>query len=82
MENNFHSTLQISKRFKTYTLAMAALVKAIKVLQERGADDKAVSFMLTGMDLLVKQLEQSAQKMENKKLVEDFLAELSKDQEE
>lgn len=76
MDETFEKTVSNASRFTTYTLGIAALVKTIKVLQDRGADEKAISFILTGMDLLIKQLEDAAQKLENKQVVEKFLAEL------
>lgn len=76
--DKFEETLNNILRFNTYTLAMATLVKSVKVLKERGADEKATSFILSGVDILIKQLEDAAQKVENKKLVEELLAELKK----
>ena len=80
-DDEFSRTIRNASRFTTYTLAIAALLKATKVLQERGADPKAVSFLLSGSDQLVEQLEQAAQTIENKQVVEKFLAEIKIDRE-
>lgn len=76
MNKAFDVTLSNTSRFTTYSLAMTALVKSARMLQKRGADPKAVSFILNGIDQLVQQLQEGAQKLHNRQLVENFLNEL------
>lgn len=82
MSDSFEATLKQASRFTTYSLALTALIKAVKMLQRRGADPKAISFILSGVDLLVKQLEEAAQQLQNKELVENVLKELRDNQED
>lgn len=81
MKNSIEETLRNKSRFSTYTLAIATLVKSIAVLQARGANPKAVSFFLHGLDMLVNQLKEGARSLEVKQTVEKFLEELKVNQE-
>lgn len=81
MDKKFEKTLNSSSRFTTYTLAIAALVKSVKVLQERGADQKAISFIVNGLDQLVLQMEEGVQTLENKQMVEQFLQNMRENKE-
>ncbi|MFZ5433744.1 MAG: hypothetical protein ACOZB3_08230 [Calditrichota bacterium] len=53
---NFEETMENSRIFLTYSLAMTMLGKSAQILAERGADPKAMSFITTGIELLAKQL--------------------------
>jgi hypothetical protein len=52
----FEETMENSRIFLTYSLAMTMLGKSAQILAERGADPKAMSFITTGIELLAKQL--------------------------
>ncbi|MCC6476499.1 hypothetical protein IT157_05525 [bacterium] len=52
----FEETMENSRIFLTYSLAMTMLGKSAQILAERGADPKAMSFVTTGIELLAKQL--------------------------
>lgn len=52
----FEETMENSRIFLTYSLAMTMLGKSSQILAERGADPKAMSFITTGIELLAKQL--------------------------
>jgi|WetSurMetagenome_2_1015567.scaffolds.fasta_scaffold1559927_1 hypothetical protein len=52
----FDETMENSRIFLTYSLAMTMLGKSAQILAERGADPKAMSFITTGIELLAKQL--------------------------
>jgi hypothetical protein len=52
----FDETMENSRIFLTYSLAMTMLGKSAQILAERGADPKAMSFVTTGIELLAKQL--------------------------
>jgi hypothetical protein len=54
--SNFEETMENSRIFLTYSLAMTMLGKSSQILAERGADPKAMSFITTGIELLAKQL--------------------------
>jgi hypothetical protein len=54
--SNFEETMENSRIFLTYSLAMTMLGKSAQILAERGADAKAMSFITTGIELLAKQL--------------------------
>lgn len=54
--NTFEETMENSRIFTTYSLAMTMLGKSAQILAERGADNKAMSFITTGIELLAKQL--------------------------
>ena len=53
---SFDETMENSRIFLTYSLAMTMLGKSAQILAERGADPKAMSFITTGIELLAKQL--------------------------
>lgn len=54
--SSFEETMENSRIFLTYSLAMTMLGKSAQILAERGADPKAMSFVTTGIELLAKQL--------------------------
>jgi hypothetical protein len=54
--STFEETMENSRIFLTYSLAMTMLGKSAQILAERGADPKAMSFVTTGIELLAKQL--------------------------
>lgn len=54
--STFEETMENSRIFLTYSLAMTMLGKSAQILAERGADAKAMSFVTTGIELLAKQL--------------------------
>ncbi len=54
--STFEETMENSRVFLTYSLAMTMLGKSAQILAERGADAKAMSFVTTGIELLAKQL--------------------------
>ncbi len=54
--SSFEETMENSRIFLTYSLAMTMLGKSSQILAERGADPKAMSFITTGIELLAKQL--------------------------
>lgn len=54
--STFDETMENSRIFLTYSLAMTMLGKSAQILAERGADPKAMSFVTTGIELLAKQL--------------------------
>ncbi len=56
----FEETMENSRIFLTYSLAMTMLGKSAQILAERGADPKAMSFITTGIELLAKQLREYA----------------------
>jgi hypothetical protein len=58
--SNFEETMENSRIFLTYSLAMTMLGKSSQILAERGADPKAMSFITTGIELLAKQLREYA----------------------
>jgi len=53
---SFDETMENSRVFLTYSLAMTMLGKSAQILAERGADARAMSFITTGIELLAKQL--------------------------
>lgn len=69
----FEETMENSRIFLTYSLAMTMLGKSAQILAERGADPKAMSFVTTGIELLAKQLRDYA---DNKDLEEGAEKEL------
>jgi hypothetical protein len=69
----FAKTMNDSKVFLTYSLSMTMLAKATKLLAERGADRKAISFINTGMELLAKQLDEFASHKELEEELEEKL---------
>lgn len=71
----FEETMENSRIFLTYSLAMTMLGKSAQILAERGADPKAMSFITTGIELLAKQLREYA---DGKDLEEGAEAELAK----
>jgi hypothetical protein len=58
--SSFEETMENSRIFLTYSLAMTMLGKSSQILAERGADPKAMSFITTGIELLAKQLREYA----------------------
>lgn len=54
--STFEETMENSRIFTTYSLAMTMLGKSTQILAERGADPKAMAFVTTGIELLAKQL--------------------------
>jgi hypothetical protein len=56
----FDETMENSRIFLTYSLAMTMLGKSAQILAERGADPKEMSFVTTGIELLAKQLREYA----------------------
>jgi hypothetical protein len=60
--STFEETMNNSRMFLTYSLAMSMLAKSAEVLAGRGADKKALSFITTGMELLADQLDEYADK--------------------
>lgn len=60
--STFEETMENSRIFLTYSLAMTMLGKSAQILAERGADPKAMSFVTTGIELLAKQLRDYADK--------------------
>jgi hypothetical protein len=71
----FDETMENSRIFLTYSLAMTMLGKSAQILAERGADPKAMSFITTGIELLAKQLRDYA---DSKDLEEGAEQELEK----
>ena len=71
----FDETMENSRIFLTYSLAMTMLGKSAQILAERGADPKAMSFITTGIELLSQQLRNYAEK---KELEEEFDSELDR----
>lgn len=76
---DFEKTLQNNARFSTYTMGIITLLKSIEVIQKRGADEKAVSFLLAGVEILIQQLGDKSQELENKEFVEEFLKKIQKE---
>lgn len=54
--STFEETMENSRIFLTYSLAMELLGKSSQILAERGADPKAMAFITTGIEQLAKQL--------------------------
>lgn len=54
--STFDETMENTRIFTTYSLAMTLLGKSAQILAERGADPKAMSFITGGIELLAKQL--------------------------
>lgn len=79
MTREFDRTLANHNRFATYALAMASLTKAIEVVKVRGADPKALSFLLTGIELLIQQIRKGAASLENQRAVDELLKSLNVD---
>ncbi len=65
--STFDETMENTRIFTTYSLAMTLLGKSAQILAERGADPKAMAFITTGIEQLAKQLRDYA----NRKDTED-----------
>lgn len=57
---SFEDTMENDRLFLTYSLALKLLTKSALILSERGADQKALDFITTGIELLNKQLREFA----------------------
>ena len=75
---NFEETMENSRIFLTYSLAMTMLGKSAQILAERGADPKAMSFITTGIELLAKQLRDYADSKDLEEGAEQELEKLCK----
>jgi hypothetical protein len=75
---NFDETMENSRIFLTYSLAMTMLGKSAQILAERGADAKAMSFITTGIELLAKQLRDYADSKDLEEGAEQELEKLCK----
>ena len=75
---NFDETMENSRIFLTYSLAMTMLGKSAQILAERGADPKAMSFITTGIELLAKQLRDYADSKDLEEGAEQELEKLCK----
>jgi hypothetical protein len=74
----FDETMENSRIFLTYSLAMTMLGKSAQILAERGADPKAMSFVTTGIELLAKQLREYADSKDLEEGAEKELDQLCK----
>jgi hypothetical protein len=74
----FEETMENSRVFLTYSLAMTMLGKSAQILAERGADPKAMSFITTGIELLAKQLREYADSKDLEEGAEKELDQLCK----
>jgi hypothetical protein len=74
----FEETMENSRIFLTYSLAMTMLGKSAQILAERGADPKAMSFVTTGIELLAKQLREYADSKDLEEGAEKELDQLCK----
>jgi hypothetical protein len=74
----FEETMENSRVFLTYSLAMTMLGKSAQILAERGADPKAMSFVTTGIELLAKQLREYADSKDMEEGAEKELDQLCK----
>ncbi|RPH95088.1 hypothetical protein EHM69_05420 [candidate division KSB1 bacterium] len=74
----FEETMENSRIFLTYSLAMTMLGKSAQILAERGADPKAMSFVTTGIELLAKQLRDYADSKDLEEGAEQELEKLCK----
>lgn len=52
----FEETMENTRIFLTYSLAMTMLGESAQILAKRGADPEAMTFIITGIELLAKQL--------------------------
>jgi hypothetical protein len=75
---SFEDTMENSRIFLTYSLAMTMLGKSAQILAERGADPKAMSFITTGIELLAKQLRDYADSKDIEEGAEQELEKLCK----
>jgi hypothetical protein len=75
---SFEETMENSRIFLTYSLAMTMLGKSAQILAERGADPKAMSFITTGIELLAKQLRDYADSKDLEEGAEQELEKLCK----
>jgi len=75
---SFDETMENSRIFLTYSLAMTMLGKSAQILAERGADPKAMSFITTGIELLAKQLRDYADSKDLEEGAEQELEKLCK----
>ena len=75
---SFEETMENSRVFLTYSLAMTMLGKSAQILAERGADPKAMSFITTGIELLAKQLRDYADSKDIEEGAEQELEKLCK----
>lgn len=75
---SFEETMENSRIFLTYSLAMTMLGKSAQILAERGADPKAMSFITTGIELLAKQLRDYADSKDLEEGAEEELEKLCK----
>jgi hypothetical protein len=75
---SFEETMENSRIFLTYSLAMTMLGKSAQILAERGADPKAMSFITTGIELLAKQLRDYADSKDIEEGAEQELEKLCK----
>lgn len=76
--HTFEETMENSRIFLTYSLAMTMLGKSAQILAERGADPKAMSFVTTGIELLAKQLRDYADSKDLEDGAENELEKLCK----
>jgi hypothetical protein len=74
----FEETMENSRIFLTYSLAMTMLGKSAQILAERGADPKAMSYVTTGIELLAKQLSDYADSKDMDESAEKELEKLCK----
>jgi hypothetical protein len=75
---SFDETMENSRIFLTYSLAMTMLGKSAQILAERGADPKAMGFITTGIEMLSQQLRAYAEKKEIEEEIETELDRLCK----
>ena len=74
--NSFEETMENSRIFLTYSLAMTMLGKSAQILAERGADPEAMSHITTGIELLAKQLRDYADSQDVEEGAEQELTKL------
>lgn len=72
--STFDETMENTRIFTTYSLAMTMLGKSAQILAERGADPKAMAFITSGIEQLARQLRDYG----DQKDVEDELDRLCK----
>lgn len=75
---SFEETMENSRIFLTYSLAMTMLGKSSQILAERGASPEGMSFIVTGIELLAKQLREYADSKDMEEGAEQELEKLCK----
>lgn len=68
---SFEETMENSRIFLTYSLALTILSKSAQILAERGANPKAMSFITTGISLLTQQLRDYTDNKKNQENAND-----------